>query len=211
MSFDYTLEIIDQSSIEQAAELVVSTFHAREPLANMNSADPAEFNGFIHHLTEQCAEQKLGFVVKETESERVIGVVLAADLAPSVNVSGDEPEIQSNPIASIITALNKLHFKDQVMPANEYLNIKFVAMDSNFKGKGVVNELLEFCMTEAKAKGFKFAQAEATGNISQHIFKNKLGFEEKAFINYSDFEFGGEKLFSSIVDHKGLMLLVKPL
>ena len=81
MSLEYTLEVIDQSSVQQAAKLVVDTFHAREPLANMNSADPTEFNGFIHHLTQQCAEQELGFVVKETSDNRVIGAVLASDLA----------------------------------------------------------------------------------------------------------------------------------
>ena len=82
--------------------------------------------------------------------------------------------------------------QSEYIPKNTYLSIKFVAMDGNYKGKGAVNELILACLQQAKRKGFSYAQAGATGKISQHIFENKLGFDEKAFIKYSDFTFGGE-------------------
>lgn len=206
MSFDFVIEKISSESVEEAANLMVTTFNAHEPLAIVNTAPPQEFADFILYLTEKSSEQGLGFVAKEATTNKVIGAVLSSDLAESVNSNDDE---QDNPIAALIGQLNRLYFKEQQLPEGTYLNIKFVAMDSGFKGKGVVLDLISTCINEAKHKGYKYAQAEATGNISQHIFNNKLGFDEKALIKYNEFSFAGQKPFSAITEHEGIKLFVK--
>ena len=209
MSFNFSIDNIHSQNTQETAELVVTTFNEREPLANVNNAPPKEFAEFILALTEHCANNGLGFVATESTTNKVIGAILASDLAEVLNQADNHEDEPANPIACLITELNKSHFKDQVLAENTYLNIKFVAMDERFNGKGIVNELIAKCISEAKNKGFRYAQAEATGNISQHIFKNKLGFEEKAFIKYSEYTLDGEQPFAEIKEHEGIKLLIK--
>lgn len=203
--------MLDSQRVNETADLVVTTFNEREPLAGLNQAPPEEFYKFILNLTRQCADEELGFVVTESQTNKVIGAVLSSDLASSLNESDIDEAENHNPIESLITTLNDAYFTDEHLPENTYLSIKFVAMDGNYKGKGAVNQLISACLQQAKQKGFSYAQAEATGKISQHIFKNKLGFDEKAFIKYSDFTFDGETPFSPLTEHEGIKLLIKRL
>ncbi|WP_046005973.1 hypothetical protein [Pseudoalteromonas rubra] len=208
MPIDYTIQKIDTQNAEEAARLLVKEFHKREPLAHLNSADPQEFSDYILYLSIQCAAQGLGFIAKEESSGRIIGVLLASDLSDSVNAS---PDGSKNPIGALIDSLNSTYFNKGELADNTYLNIKFVATDANVKVKGMVVALISECLQAAKTLGFQYAQAEATGNISQHIFANKLGFDKKATINYSEFEVNGNKPFISITEHEGIQLLIKEL
>lgn len=211
MPFDFVVKKIDKNSAEEAATLIVAVFNEREPLASMNPSDPQEFAEYILYLTHKCAEENLGFIAREVDSNKIVGAVLSSDLYETVNSEDTTSEDRSNPIAALIRALNSAYFAGNELEEETYLSIKFVATDSDFKGKGVVTKLISRCINEAKGKGFKYAQVEATGNISQHIFINKLGFVEKGVIRYSDFEFGGEKPFSPITEHEGIKLLIKDL
>lgn len=208
MPTDYTIHKIDTQNAEEAARLLVREFHEREPLAHLNTADPQEFSDYILYLSNLCAARGLGFITKEVNSGRVIGVLLASDLSDSVNTS---PEGNENPIAALIDSLNSTYFNKGELADNTYLNIKFVATDANIKVKGMVVTLISECLQAAKTLGFQYAQAEATGNISQHIFANKLGFDKKATIKYSEFEVNGNKPFISITEHEGIQLLIKKL
>ncbi|KID57445.1 hypothetical protein JF50_09595 [Pseudoalteromonas luteoviolacea] len=209
MYFKFSVDTIHSQNIHEAAKLVVTTFNEREPLAAVNNAPPKEFAEFILDLTQHCANNGLGFVAKELTTNKIIGAILASDLAEALNQADTNDEGPSNPIATLITTLNNRYFRGETLPDNTYLNIKFVAMDDRYKGQGVVNKLISECMSEAKKKGFEYAQAEATGNVSQHIFENKLGFEEKAFIKYREFTLGGEQPFFEITEHEGIKLLIK--
>ena len=209
MSLDFTVQKIDKESAKGAANLVVTVFNEREPLARLNSSGSNEFAEYVLSLSHKCAEESLGFVARDVNSNKIIGVILSSDLAEAFSSEDSKHEVANNPVAALIHSLNTRYFTKERLADNTYLNIKFVATDSGFKGKGVVNELISTCIKEAKGKGFKFAQAEATGNISQHIFINKFGFEEKAAIKYCEFEMDGEKPFEAITEHEGIKLLVK--
>ena len=209
MPFDFTVQKIEQDSAEEAANLLVAVFNEREPLAHLDSSDPQEFSEYILYLSHKCAEEGLGFIAREMSSNEIIGVVLSSDLSESVNAEKSPDETLENPISALIHSLNSSYFTKGTLEENTYLNIKFVATNGDFKGKGVVTELISTCIKAAQERGFKYAQAEATGNISQHIFTSRFGFEEKASIKYTEFEFDGKKPFATITEHEGIKLLVK--
>lgn len=209
MPFDFNVEKLVKEDIEETAKLVVSEFNAREPIAQLNASNSDEFLEYTLSVCRKCADEGLGFIARDVQSNKIIGAALSADLAYAVNAKPSEDDEDPNPVATLIDSLNSLYFTNGELAENTYLNIKFIAADANFKGKGVVMSLISACIEAAKAKGFKYAQAEATGNVSQYIFTNKFGFEEKAIIKYSEFEFDGETPFSSITEHEGIMLLIK--
>jgi ribosomal protein S18 acetylase RimI-like enzyme len=209
MSSEFTVHTIDQESIKETAKLVVREFNAREPIAQLNASNSDDFYEYILGVCRKCADEGLGFIARDTLSNKIIGAALSADLAYAVNAEPPEDDEDVNPVATLVSSLNSLHFTNGELAENTYLNIKFIAADANFKGKGVVMDLISACIEEGKARGFKYAQAEATGNVSQYIFMNKFGFEEKAIIKYSEFEFDGGTPFSSITEHEGIKLLIK--
>lgn len=209
MSFDFKVQKLNKESIEETAKLIVREFNAREPIAQLNASNSEEFLEYTLGVCRRCADEGLGFIARDVQSNKIIGAVLSADLAYSVNAKPSEVDEDPNPVATLIDSLNSLYFTNGELAENTYLNIKFIAADASFKGKGVVMSIISSCIEEAKAKGFKYAQAEATGNVSQYIFMNKFGFEEKAIIKYSEFEFDGGTPFSSITEHEGIKLLIK--
>lgn len=209
MSVNFEVKKIETTRIEEAANLVLSVFRDREPLSNAIASDSPEFSQYILELTRHCSETGLGFIAIDKESDQVAGAILAADLAGALNAQNNDAEKHNNPISSLVLDLNRQYFGKGQLDENMYLNIKFVATDSTFNVKGAVNEMIAATIDEAKAQGFHFAQAEATGNISQHIFINKFDFEDKGLIKYSDYEYEGTKPFASIKEHEGIKLVIK--
>lgn len=55
------------------------------------------------------------------------------------------------------------------------------------------------------------AVAEATGVISQHILRNKFGFVDRFEIPYKTFTNQGRRVFESIKEHNGIILMDKTL
>lgn len=209
MSSKFNIQKIDKESVEETAKLVVREFNKREPIAQLNASNSDEFLEYTLGVCRKCVDEGLGFIARDVQTNKIIGTALSADLAYSINAKPSEDDEDPNPVATLIDSLNSLYFTNGELAENTYLNIKFIAADASFKGKGVVMDLITACIGEAKAKGFEYAQAEATGNVSQYIFTNRFGFEEKAIIKYSEFEFDGETPFSSITEHAGIKLLIK--
>ena len=68
--------------------------------------------------------------------------------------------------------------------------------------------MMEGC--ERGRKGFQTAVTEATGAISQYIFR-KYGFVDRLTISYKTFEYLGSRVFASIEGHMGTILMDKVL
>ncbi len=60
-------------------------------------------------------------------------------------------------------------------------------------------------------KKFSCVIAEATGSVSQHILRDKLGFKEKFAIEYESFTYKGENVFKNIEGAHSCILVEKQL
>ena len=89
--------------------------------------------------------------------------------------------------------------------------LNFLLFQRLMQGRVLSINCSDQALENAVNRGFKYAHTEAAGNISQHIFMNKFGFEEKNKIAYDEFVFKGEKLFSSTETHQSIKLLIKEL
>ena len=75
----------------------------------------------------------------------------------------------------------------------------------------MAHNLVQNCLENGIRKGYHTAVAEATGVISQHIFKNRFGFVDRLEIPYKTFVYQGRRVFESIEGHPGTILMDKPL
>jgi len=89
-------------------------------------------------------------------------------------------------------------------------HIYFLGIIEKYRSRMISNNLLEKNLNMAIEKGFLVAKVEATGNISQHIFR-KYGFEDRCSIDYQTYEYKGRKIFQGIKEHKSLILMDKVL
>jgi hypothetical protein len=77
-------------------------------------------------------------------------------------------------------------------------------------GRASRKRLVQTCLDNGREKGYRRAVTEATGRVSQRVFR-KLGFEERCCVSYRDYSYGGEAVFASIVGHDGATLMVRML
>ncbi len=210
----FTLEKISEPVVEEAAALIITAFQAREPLAMLGASGQSgsgesEFKGYVIHSGRKCVEQGLGWVARCNETDAIVGALIGSDLTDTLHSKEFISEAKNDPIGSLIVQLNSGFFKEKTVESGTWFNIKFVAVSDSFTGQGVITDIVTRSLKCAAEKGFSFAHAEATGNISQHIFMNKFGFEEKNAIGYGDFIFKGSHPFAAIKEHKSIKLLIK--
>ena len=81
-----------------------------------------------------------------------------------------------------------------------------LAVDTNFVGHGIAQQLVTACLSNASQKGYTHAVTEATGVVSQRVFR-KLGFTDRANVTYADYRYEGRPVFASIRDHTATILM----
>ena len=75
----------------------------------------------------------------------------------------------------------------------------------------MAHNLLHSCLENGIRRGYHTAVAGATGVISQHLFRNKFGFVDRLEITYKTFVYQGRRVFESIQEHIGTILMDKSL
>jgi ribosomal protein S18 acetylase RimI-like enzyme len=74
----------------------------------------------------------------------------------------------------------------------------------------VAQQLVAACLEHGARRGYRVAVTEATNKVSQHIFR-KQGFVARVWRSYQTYRFDGRKVFGSIAEHGGPMLMEKSL
>ena len=91
-----------------------------------------------------------------------------------------------------------------------YLHLFMVGVPNHASGRGIAHHLITTCLTNGKTRGYRFAVTEATGSVSQHVFR-KLGFRDVLAASYKDYVFNGQHVFSSIVGPEATILMEREL
>jgi ribosomal protein S18 acetylase RimI-like enzyme len=92
----------------------------------------------------------------------------------------------------------------------EYLHLLMLAVDGQSAGRGIGKGLVQACLENGLRKGYRMALTEATGRVSQSIFR-KHGFVERFKVSYRDFRYENRSVFASIQEHENAILMDKSL
>ena len=87
-----------------------------------------------------------------------------------------------------------------------HAHFNMLAVVPTLSGRGIAQKLVELGLENAARRGYRFAVTEATGPVSQHIFR-KLGFKQRHVVAYEDFRFDGRPVFAAIESTRGIMLM----
>ena len=88
------------------------------------------------------------------------------------------------------------------------LHVFMLGVDERFAGRGIAQWLVEACLANGAAFGYRAAVTEATNRTSQHIF-SKLGFIVRAEASYSEYRREGVATFTSIAEHGGIKSMIR--
>jgi len=206
MSIKYKIESINPNDSKALADVIYNAFSKKN-----NEEINTDFKEYIEYLCFLSSENRLGYLVRCVETKSIIGGVLCGDLADYFKSEAYSTYAEHDPYAALIKALNIKYFQGEVVTANTYLSIQFIALMEEFSGNGIASSLVEKALMNAERKGFCQAHVESAGSSSQHIFGTKLLFPTVAEIKYADFVFKNEKPLQTNISDESVKLMIKDL
>ncbi|MBW4634162.1 MAG: GNAT family N-acetyltransferase [Iphinoe sp. HA4291-MV1] len=114
-------------------------------------------------------------------------------------------EVQDLSLA-LLHELDSSYTSKHSFESGQILHIFMLGVQDEYKNQKIATTLVQENLKLAKSHDFSLAIAEATGLISQHVFR-KLGFREEVTFFYDSYTSQGEKIFSSIKESPGCKLM----
>jgi len=190
---------------EEIVRLLADVFSASDPPAVAMGITAADMEQFLRLIVPRVIPDGLTVAARE-KSGKLAGTFLSDDFAtpPAIEAAPVSPKLL--PILAMLDALDQQFRHGKSISRGRYLHLFMVGVDREFAGRGVAQGLLQLCLENGRQKGYWTALAEATGKVSQHIFR-KNGFAERFRSSYRDFVYQDQKVFSSIQGHDATILM----
>ncbi len=202
--------LAEEPDVDEMTGLLAGVFSRSEPLAVATGLTFDEMQAIVGHLGRRIADAGLSVIARDQQSGRLIGASLTDDFAIPPPDDIDVLPGKFRPIAEVLEELDQQYRKAHRLNPGEVLHLLMVAIAPDSGGKGVASMLLTLTLEHGKQKGYVKAVGEATGKVSQHIFR-KHGFVERFHIRYGDFLYEGKPVFNSISEHEALILMERNL
>ena len=212
-----TYQILQKPDLEQTINCLVDVFSSAEPIIKALQITPTELYPFAKIVCQKAVENGLSLIAKDPATSKVVGFIISEDLSEDLSKKSPE-EINKNILQDqkldivfkLLKELNEQYEKQKKSFIGKMFHIYFLGIIEKYRGRRISNNLVEKNLNMAIEKGFLVAKVEATGNISQHIFR-KYGFEDRYSIDYQTYEYKGRKILQGIKKHKSLILMDKVL
>ena len=208
-SVEFRYSLFEMNDLEQMADVLAESFSLGEPMASTVRLSKQYIQAIVRLFGPKAAAEKLT-VVARSASGKIVGALLAQDFASPPPDGMDGMPAAFNPIGALLDGLDESYRQTEKIRLGEFLHLFMVGVPAAFAGQKIGQTLVAECLRNGRQRGYRVAVTEATGNTSQHIFR-RLGFVERFAANYADFEFEGKRVFSSIKDAVGALLMDKRL
>jgi ribosomal protein S18 acetylase RimI-like enzyme len=201
-----TCERFRSSDTAAVVDLLGRVFSADEPPAVAMGLTQADVERFVGLLCPRAATAGLTVVARAPDTRRVVGVVLTDDFGVPPELDIDAVSDRFLPILTMLEGLDEKYRRDRSILSGQYLHLFMLAVEPHFAGRGIAQQLVAACLVNGQRKGYSHAITEATGVVSQHVFR-KLGFTERMRTSYQDYRYDGRAVFASIREHEATILM----
>ncbi len=198
--------LLRSSDRNAVVELLAKVFSAAEPPAVAMGLRAADLEKFVGLLCPRAAEDGLTIVARDLDSGRIAGVILTDDFAVPPALAPGAFSDKFLPILAMLESLDEQYRQGQAMVAGQCLHLFMLAVDERFAGRGIAQQLVTACLENGRQRGYTHAVTEATGVVSQHVFR-KMGFGERHRAPYRDYRYAGRAVFAGIRDHEAAILM----
>lgn len=199
-------ELFNMSDIHETARVAGDAFARHEPLARSLAIASEDFAEFVRLLGPKAHEEELSVITRDNKSGRVIGAMMTDDFAVEPPETLKQLGEKFEPVWAVLAELDTRYKQGKDLSAGEYLHLFLLAVDRQHTGKRVAQNLVKTCLENGIAKGYTTGVVEASGVVSQHIFR-QFGFLDRVETPYKTFTFQGKRVFESIEGHQGIVLM----
>ena len=206
MLADVEYGVLRAADLDCMVQLVAKAFSSADPPAVAMGLTAQDLAQFLRTIAKHGAEAGLTTVARLRSTGEVVGAMLSDDFAAPPAVDLNAIARGFRPIFAMLEQLDRQYLPNEPAELGKYVHLFMLAVDARFAGQGLAQGVVRLCLENARKQGYRRAVTEATGVVSQHLFR-KLGFQERCRIAYQNFQYDGEAVFSSIVDHGGVALM----
>jgi GNAT superfamily N-acetyltransferase len=195
---------------EEIVRLLAAAFSESEPPAVAMGLSFRDMEEFLRLFAPGAIAEELTIVARGRDTGKLAGVLLTDDFAAPPAVDLSQISRKFLPIFSMLEALDEQYRRGKTISAGECMHLFMLGVDGAFVGCGIGQGLVKACLEHGIRKGYRMAVTEATGNVSQRVFR-KNGFVERFRVTYRDFLYEGEAVFGSIEGHENAILMDRSL
>ena len=200
--------LLDAEDVPATVALLADVFSKHDPPAVALALSAADVEAIVGILAEKALAEDLTVIAMSDKGE-LVGAMLSEDFGTS------PPDLSVAPAAfgalgAVLEEMEDEYRKTNTPSPESDLHMFMLGVSDDYGGRGIAQALVRFCVEHAASRGYRSAFAETTGLTSQHIFR-KAGFEERYKVSYDDFMHEGRRVFASIADQGGALLMVRSL
>jgi len=203
-------ELFNISELDEMAMMAGEAFARYEPVTSALGISSEDFAEFVRLLGPKAVQDELTVIARDQETNQIIGAMITDDFASEPPEEIQRLSDNFEPVWAILDELDTQYKQGRILPKGEYLHFFLLAVDHRQTGKNVARNLVRTCLENGVGKGYKTGIVEATGIVSQNIFR-QFGFVDCFEIPYKTFTFQGSRVFDSIEGHHGVILMDKAL
>lgn len=203
-------EVAKTSDSGEVIRLLARVFSESEPPALAMGLSPQELEQFLDAIAPAVIPEGLTVIARSMDTGTLAGVLFTDDFGnpPGIDLCRISPKFL--PIFAMLELLDEQFRKEVTICRGKFLHLFMLVVDGQFAGRGIGQELIKACIENGCRRGYRRALTEATGKISQHIFR-KNGFIQRFSVPYRSFRYENRPVFAAIQGHEGAMLMDRSL
>lgn len=196
---DYTIVPLTEEYAKSTIQLFTKAFCQSEPITKHIGIQYADYEPFASEVVYKAAKEGLSKVAIDKQNH-VIACCIAEDMAdPFMPKASHYPKLK--PVLALIEELSKPFLEDRKFVKGKVVHVWIAVVDDAYRGKKISTEIDLATIENAARKGFDFAYAEFTNEISERVTSQFSLLKRCHRINFSDFIFAGNKPFKGLKGH----------
>ena len=196
--------LLEHEDVAEMARVIGHVFSHSDPLAVAIGMRAEDIEAFVLVFGAKAVAEGLT-VIARVPSGALVGAMFSDDFGtPPPDLEG--LPVSFAPVGALLERLDDDYRRSRSIAEGSHAHFNMLAVVPTLSGRGIAQTLVELAMENAARRGYRFAVTEATGPVSQHIFR-KLGFKERHVVAYEDFRFDGRPVFAAIGSTQGIMLM----
>lgn len=199
-----TYGLLDVTDEREMIQVLAEAFSRHDPPAVALGLSASDIAHIVKSFAPKMLAEELTIVARDAAGE-MVGVMFTDDFGtPSPDLGGLPDGFEA--IGILLDRLDHSYRETHDVVPGSHLHLLMVGVSDVATRSGVAQTLIGVCLDHGSKRGYRWAIAEATGVVSQHIFR-KMGFNELDVVPYGEFEVDGQRVFATIAEHRGAVLM----
>jgi ribosomal protein S18 acetylase RimI-like enzyme len=207
---DIEYDLLEPAELDSMISLLAAVFSRGDPPAVAVGLSAIELQRLVSAFGPKVLAEELTVLARDASTGSLLGALLAEDFGTPPPSGVEESAPGFAPIGALLDSLDRQYRASHTVVPGTHLHLFMLGVTEHASGRGIAGHLVNTCLANGKRRGYTVAVTEATGSISQRVFR-KLGFRSLLTEFYRDFLFNGKAVFSSIVGPEGTILMEREL